>query len=95
MRHNKFDYEHDMLRPLQYFFFYHQIGFEPKMKSHYLSEKFPEYNNLRRSGYLETTIRSSSKYFNNFNRFPPSAQLDLFHVKPLMDQDYDPPQMHA
>ena len=28
MQHNKFDYEHDLLRPLQYFFFYHQIAFD-------------------------------------------------------------------
>lgn len=28
MRHNKFDYEHDLLRPLQYFFYFHQIAFD-------------------------------------------------------------------
>jgi hypothetical protein len=77
MKHNKFDYDFDMVRPLAYFFFHHNICFTQKNEQILQINKYV--NKIKRKhGYIDERdnlshynkglerFRNLSKYYNNF-----------------------------
>lgn len=66
MTHNVFDYTKDVIQPLKFFFFFHQIAFNPRIQLQFDLVKNPSKQPQRKTGFVEDN--SLSKYYNNFQK---------------------------